>query len=165
MVRALDPILDLPQECFGRPIPCQIKSYDPPSLVLVVCSIISSKIYTKFSSLWAGFILVAPYKTYKIFFGHLNTDNATSINEEQDSLTQLLFLNIRYITFTIEYFLWHGCKVLLCRESSKWNIDIKKGLRVKLLPILQISIMHYPINNNDVFTISFSNNSKLFYRD
>ena len=26
--------------------------------------------------------------------------------------------------------------------------------------VLQISILHYPINNNDVFTISFSNNSK-----
>ena len=32
----------------------------------------------------------------------------------------------------------------------------------RVTSILQISILHYPINNNDVFTISFSNNLKLF---
>ena len=36
-------------------------------------------------SLGTGFILVAPYKTYETFFGHLNTGNTPytpSINEE-----------------------------------------------------------------------------------
>ena len=52
-----------------------------------------------------------------------------------------------------------------CAEKVVNEILIsKKGYKGKT-SILQISIMHYPINNNDVFTILFSNNLKLFSND
>ena len=75
----------MPQECFGR---LEAKTHPTPNKDLRPTILSTSMQYHIFQNLYqilslgTGFILVAPYKTYETFFGHLNTGNTPSINEE-----------------------------------------------------------------------------------